>query len=352
VSEIAPYEAGRPIEDVARSLGADPDQIIKLASNESPLPPFDPVIEAIAAAAGSVNRYPDNGWYELSRAVANHLGVDPDQLIFGGGSSEILRVIALAVGGPATSAVYAWPSFIIYRLASIVAGTDRIEVPLTHHFHDPEAMLAAIRPDTTVAYLCNPNNPTGTYLSGAAVAAFVEAVPDRVLVVVDEAYFEYVTASDYATALSLSLERPNLVVTRTFSKIYGLAALRVGYAVGQASTLRELRRAQAPFTVNSLAQVAALTALRYPGQVAARARVNHEERARIEKELAARQLEYVPSQANFVYLRAGSGAASELLTRGVIVRAMEEDWIRVTVGTVEENDRFLTALDQLGPLPT
>jgi histidinol-phosphate aminotransferase len=347
IRQIAPYEAGRPVEEVARDLGLDPHDIIKLASNESPLPPFPAVVEALAGAAAGVNRYPDDGWYELARTLSGYLGVVPDQLMFGGGSSELLRVIALAMGGPGTSAVYAWPSFIIYRLASILAGSEAIEVPLRDQVHDPAALLEALRSDTSVVYLCNPNNPTGTYLPAKEVEDFIAAVPSRVLVVVDEAYFEYVTAADYSTALPLALERPNVVVTRTFSKIYGLAGLRIGYALGQAATLAELRRAQAPFTVNALAQLAARVALRYPEEVETRVRLNAEERTRLEKELGIRGVEYVPSQANFIYLHHGPEAFDEFLAEGVIVRAMGAGYIRVTVGTPEENDRFLETLDRL-----
>lgn len=345
--DIAPYEAGRPLEEVARDLGVDPETVIKLASNECPFGPFPAVIEAVAAAVPGLNRYPDDGWYQLAQVLAERLQIASDQLMFGGGSSELLRVIALATGGPGTSAVYAWPSFIIYRLASIIAGTEAIEVPLREHTHDPRAMLDAIRPDTSVLYFCNPNNPTGTYVPGPDLETLLEAVPPRVLVVVDEAYHEYVTASDYASALPMALRRANVVVTRTFSKIYGLAGLRVGYAVGQASTLRELRRAQAPFTVNALAQLAARIAVGYPEEVEARARLNAEERERMEKELGRRAVEFVPSQANFVYLYHGPGAFDAFLAHGVIVRAMGEGWIRVTVGAPEENDRFLDTLDRL-----
>ncbi len=345
VNRIPPYEAGRPIEDVARSLGADPEQIIKLASNESPVEPFPEVIEAIGRAAHLINRYPDNGWHDLADALATRLEVDPGQLMFAGGSSELLRVIALAFGGPHTSTVYAWPSFIIYRLASVIAGAETVEVPLQQHTHDLEAMLAAIRADTTVVYLCNPNNPTGTHLSAHVVTDFVSRVPERVLVVIDEAYHEYVTASDYRTAIPHALARPNVVVARTFSKIYGLAGLRVGYLVGHGPTLQDLRRAQSPFTVNTLAQVAARTALAFPNRVEQRALVNSEERTRMEKELAARSVEFVASQANFVFIR--SGACEQLLARGVIVRPMGEEWMRVTIGTPDENDRFLAAFEGL-----
>jgi histidinol-phosphate aminotransferase len=352
VAGIPPYEAGRPIEEVARSAGFDPAEVIKLASNESPLPPFPEVVAAIAAAAAGVNRYPDNDWYELSRALAGQLGVHPDQLMFGGGSSELIRVMALAVGGPGTSTVYPWPSFVIYRMAPTLAGSATIEVPLDARYTiDPEAMVKAVRPDTTLLFLCNPNNPTGTYLPGEALLEVIDEVAEKVLVVVDEAYFEFATAADYRTLLPEALTRPNVVITRTFSKVYGLASLRVGYAVGQAETLLALRRAQAPFTVSSLAQVAAREALAYPERVEERVRLNAGERARIEKELSARGVEHVPSQANFVYLRLGDeslDAFGRLMAVGVIVRKMSQGWIRVTVGTPEENDRFLAALLSLG----
>ena len=351
MATIPPYEAGRPIDEVARSVGLDPATVIKLASNESPIPPFPEVVEAIAAAAAGINRYPDNDCYLLAEAVAERLHIEPRNLWFGGGTSELLRVVSLAIGGKATSAVYPWPSFVIYRLGSVLAGSTTIEVPLTADHHlDLDAMLGSVQGDTTVVFLCNPNNPTGTHRSASDVTAFIDALPEKVLVVVDEAYSEYATAADYRSAMDLALDRPNVVVLRTFSKIYSLASLRVGYAIGQPSTLGDLRRAQAPFTVSGLAQIAALTAIRYPLRVDQRARFNAEERTRLEKELARRQVEFVPSQANFVYLRprdVGGGAFDAFLHNGVIVRQFG-GWIRVTIGTMDENDRFLHALDALG----
>ena len=351
MAKIPPYEAGRPIEEVARSLGLDPATVIKLASNESPAPPFPEVIEAITAAAAGINRYPDNDWFELAEAVAHRLQIDPDHLMFGGGTSELLRVISLAVGGEGTSAVYPWPSFIIYRMGTVLAGSTPIEVPLTADYHlDLDAMSNAVRSDTTVVFLCNPNNPTGTHRSSADVTAFIDSIPPRALVVVDEAYFEYVTAADYRSASDMALDRPNVVVLRTFSKIYSLASLRVGYAIGQPSTLADLRRAQAPFTVSGLAQVAALTAVQYPNRVAERAEFNHGERSRIETALQTRRVKYVPSQANFIYLHPegiDDEAFQAFLQLGVIVRQLGGGWIRVTIGSLEENDRFLAALDSL-----
>lgn len=351
VSRIVPYEAGKPIEEVARSIGLDPATIVKLASNESPQPPFPEVVAAIATAANRVNRYPDNDLFELAGVMAPILDVDRENLMFGGGSSDLLRVISLAVGGPGTSAVYAWPSFVVYRMAPLLAGSDLIEVALTDDQRfDLDAMVDAIRANTTILFVCNPNNPTGSYVSSSDLSKTIGRVPEHTLVVIDEAYFEYVTASDYATAMPEALLHPNVVVTRTFSKIYGLAGLRIGYAVGRAETIRELRKAQGPFTVGTLAQVAAVEALKYPARLDDRSRSNAEERSRIEKELEARQVEYVPSQANFIYLRPKvdrTPTFEMFLKAGVIVRDMGDGFVRVTVGLPEENDRFLSALDQI-----
>lgn len=329
---------------MARENGFDPSEIVKLASNESPLPPFEAVQQKIRKGVGEVYRYPDNDGVALREAIGADVGVDPSHVWIGGGSSELLRVIALAAGGPGTSAVYAWPSFVIYRLASILTMSDRIEVPLTEHRHDLDAMASAIRDDTTVVYLCNPNNPTGTHVDAAAVARFVESVPDRVLVVIDEAYHEYVTAADHATAIPLATERSNVVVTRTFSKIHGLAALRVGYGIAAPETIDELRKAQAPFTVTSLGQVAAAESLRHADEIAVRRATNAAERHRITELMEGMGIAIVPPQANFVYFDASSvvdpGAA--YLRHGIIVRVFGSH-VRVTVGTERENDRFLAA---------
>jgi histidinol-phosphate aminotransferase len=349
VSRLAPYEAGRPIEEVAREYGFSPDDVVKLASNESPDPPFPEALAAIASAASSVNRYPDNGWEELAASVGDWLSVDPANLMFAGGSSELLRVFSLAVTGAGTSTVYPWPSFIIYRLAPTLAGSTLVEVPLTKEMGlDADALVGAVRSDTTLLFVCNPNNPTGTYLSGESVDYVIANVPERVLVVVDEAYHEYVTAPDYRSAIPASLARPNVVVTRTFSKIFGLAALRVGYAVGQSETLRDLRRAQAPFTVGSLGQAAAIASLRHPERIWARQRTNEAERTRLGKELLAREVDFIASQTNFLYMRGPGGPATAelMLNEGVIVRGFGE-WIRVTIGNAEENERFLQVLDTL-----
>jgi histidinol-phosphate aminotransferase len=348
VREISPYVPGRPIADVAAEYGFDPDSVVKLASNENPLPPLPEVREVMAATLSGVNRYPDNEGRLLRAALADQLGVAFGEVMVGAGSSELLRVIAMAAGGPGTSAVYAWPSFIIYRLGSVLAMSARIEVPLdADRRHDLEAMAAAIRDDTTVVYVCNPNNPTGTVVGFAELARFVERVPEGALVVVDEAYHDYVTDPGYATAVPLALERPNVVVTRTFSKIHGLAALRVGYLVGRPDVITELRKAQAPFTVSTTGQEGALESLRHPHAIAGRGRDNASERSRLQAELRSLGVEVVDSQANFISLRLRATTeetTAAFLRHGVILRPFGGGWVRVSVGSPPENDRFLEAM--------
>jgi histidinol-phosphate aminotransferase len=338
-----------PIEEVAREYGLD--EIVKLASNECPEPPFPEVQAAVAAAAAGLHRYPDNEKYLLKVALGAHLGIDPAHLWVGGGSNELVLTTGIAVGGPGTSAVYAWPSFGLYRIATRVAMAEGIEVPLdSHHRHDLAAMAAAVRDDTTVVYVCNPNNPTGTWVADADLVAFIEAVPRDVMIVVDEAYIEYATAVDCSTVLPLALERGNVLVARTFSKIYGLAGARLGYMVGTPENFAELRRIQLPFSANSLAQAAAIEALRHQDRVAERARHNAAGLKVFADELGARDIPFAPSQTNFVYCRPGDDAEEfkeAMLRQGVIVRPQEDGWVRVTVGTEPENSRFFAALDAI-----
>ena len=348
VSALPPYVPGKPIEDVAAELGVEVDDIVKLASNESPLPPFPEVMEAIAGAAAAVHRYPDMACRVPAAAVAAVLDIDPDSLWFDAGSSALLRTMALAVGGPGTSAVMPWPSFVVYPLGSQLAHTRAIRVPLADHHLDLDAMAGAVQPDTGIVYVCNPNNPTGTIRTGTDVQGFVDRISDDVLVVVDEAYAEFVTDPSFRSMIPVALERPNVVVTRTFSKIYGLAALRIGYAIGTPETLKELRKAQAPFAVSSLAQVAAAVAVRFPDRVQERRTANAVGRDLLERSFAARQLDYVPSQANFVAtLPSDPFALAEGLNGlGFITRPMGE-LLRISVGSATENARFLDALGRL-----
>jgi histidinol-phosphate aminotransferase len=346
---LVTYVPGRPIDEVAREIGMDPDDIVKLASNESPEGPFPGVAEAVARVLTGSNRYPDSDVHDLTVAMSDELEVASDQVWFGAGSTGLLGAIALSMGGPGTSAVYGWPSFVMYRIISRWAGTKAVEVPVdSRYVHDLDAMRAAIRDDTSVVYVCNPNNPTGTIVPGDALDDFVRSVPESVLVVVDEAYHHFVSDPLYRSSLGLASELPNVVVLRTFSKVYGLAAHRVGYAVGEADLLRHLRRTQAPFTVSAAAQAAAIASLGDDAELMRRVNANVAGRHHLSGVFSERGLDQADSQTNFVYFRLGDDsdiAASSFLRMGVIVRPLSGGWIRVTIGTPIENERFVSALD-------
>jgi histidinol-phosphate aminotransferase len=345
---IPHYVPGRPIDDVARELGIE--SIDKLASNECPEAPFPEVVDAVALVANTVNRYPDSSTYDLSRAIASHQGVQRDEVWVGAGSSEVLRCAALSVGGPGTSAVFAHPSFVMYRIATMVAWSEPIVVPLTTSYaHDLPAMAQAIRDDTAMVYVCNPNNPTGNHIAGADLLSFIDSVPERVLVVIDEAYAEYASAEDYQTFINEAPNRPNLLVTRTFSKVYGLAGLRVGYGVGAPELLALLSHTQAPFTVTSTGQAAAIEAIKYPDRVAQRGERNASGRRLLSDGLVALGYDPAESQANFVYFEPPGDAGQlgdALLHQGQIVRVLGNG-IRITVGSQEENRRFLSVLESV-----
>jgi histidinol-phosphate aminotransferase len=349
LQRIPTYTPGTSIEEAARRLGIS--DIAKLASNECPLPPFPEVVEAIADGGAAVNRYPDNDCTELRAEVAEHLSVAPESLLFGTGSASLMLIAALALGGPGRSIAYAWPSFGLYRIAARISHSREVEVPLAaDHRLDLHALAAAIRPDTSLVYLCNPNNPTGTHVPAAAVAEFVATVPDDIMIIVDEAYYEYVRAADFGTALPLAMERPNVFVARTFSKVYGLAGLRVGYLVGDPDAIGELRRVQVPFSVNSLAQVAAIETLRHPERLEERVQRNADAMKQFTEELTERGYEFTDSQTNFVYLHPGDrrDAFLDAMARnGIVLRPFGRGWMRVTMGTEGENARFFAALDEV-----
>jgi len=349
IVSLTPYLGGPGIDEITRRYGVR--DVVKLGTNENPMPPFPEVQEAIIAAAAGVNRYPDGGAVDLAAAVGDALGVPADHVWFGAGSSELLTTTARALGGPRRSFVYPCPSFAMYEINSALANAESVMVALDSAMAvDLEALAGALRADTTLVYLCNPNNPTGTYLTQAEVRGFVAQVPEDTLVVVDEAYGEYVAAEDRPTAIPLALERPNVTVARTFSKIYGLAGLRIGYMIGLPETLRQLQKAQIPFVANSLAQTAATTALRFPERLVARFEMNREGVAYLESSFTERGIGFVPTQANFVWTRLGPGTPEviqALLERGTIIRPGTDEWTRVSVGSPEENRRFIADLDQV-----
>ncbi|MFQ5522285.1 MAG: histidinol-phosphate transaminase [Acidimicrobiia bacterium] len=354
IAALAPYEPGVPVEEVARRYGLDPVDIVRLTSNESPDGPFPGVIEAATEALAESHRYPDPDVWDLGHALADQLGVDWKNLLFGAGSAALIAEIAQVLGGPGTSAVYPWPSFVLYRFAAIWAMMKPVEVPLDRRFAvDLEGILEAIDENTRVIYVCNPNNPTGTLRRGDEIEAFLAEVPDTILVAVDEAYHEFVTDPSHRSMIPEALERPNVVVLRTFSKIYALAGHRIGYAVGTEETLTEIRKAQPPLTVNRLAQAAALATLNQPEELRRRVKANAAARHQILGALEERGVPHAESHTNFIFFRLGDDSrvtVEEFTRRGVIIRPMSRGWVRVTMGSDTENRRFVEVLDQVRAL--
>ena len=350
VRAIAPYVGGKPIDEVARELDLDPATIIKLASNENPRGASPKVRAAIAAALGDLTRYPDGNGYALKAALASRLHVAAEQIVLGNGSNDVLELVTQAFLRPGDDAIYSQYAFIVYPLATQARGAHGIEVAAKDHGHDLDAMLAAITGDTRVVFIANPNNPTGTWLAGDVVERFVSAVPRDVIVVLDEAYQEFLDPSERADSTAWISQYPNLVVSHTFSKAHGLAALRVGYGVMDAAIADLLNRVRQPFNVNSLAQAAALAALEDTQYVEDSRVLNREGRRQLEAGLQSLALRYLPSRGNFVLFEAGDAMAvyQALLRQGVIVRPVANyglpAWLRVTVGTAQENERFLASL--------
>ena len=350
VRAISRYIAGKPIEELAREFGLDPATIVKLASNENPRGPAPTVRAAIAAAVGDLPRYPDSNGFALKAALSRRLAVDEAQVVLGNGSNDILELVTLAFLQPGDEAVYSQHAFIVYPLATQARGARGIEVPAREHGHDLDAMRAAVTPKTRVVFVANPNNPTGTWIAPSVLEAFVASLPRDVVVVLDEAYNEYLVSTDRAPSVEWIARYPNLVVSRTFSKAYGLAALRVGYGIMDANVADLLNRVRQPFNVNTLAQVAALAALADADYVEESRLLNDAGMAQLEAGLQVLGLRYVPSHGNFVLAEVGDANAvnASLLAQGVIVRPVANyglpTWLRITVGLPEENTRFLTAL--------
>jgi histidinol-phosphate aminotransferase len=356
VQELPAYKPGRNPADLAREIGVE--RAVKLASNEVAFPPLPAVVEALTAAAGETNRRPDNGAVVLTRALADRYGVDPTQVATGCGAVTICQELAQAYNDPGTSIAFAWRSFEMYPLLARVAGASALQVPLTPgrpggpaDTHDLDALAAAIDDGTRLVFVCNPNNPTGTAVRRAELERFLDTVPGDTLVVLDEAYREFVTDPDVPDGLELMRGRPNVAVLRTFSKAWGLAGLRVGYLVAEDPAVADaVRRTHVPFSVSSLAQAAAVAALASEDEVRRRCTAVTAERARLTDALRERGLVVSDSQANFVWLPVGeeaAGLAAALESRAVITRPFAGEGIRVTVGTPEEDDVLLAALDQV-----
>lgn len=351
VRAIAPYVGGKPIEEVARELGLDASTIIKLASNENPRGPSPSVLRAISVATRDLTRYPDGNGFALKAALSEALHVNADQIVLGNGSNDVLELASQAFLRQGDHAVYSQYAFIVYPLATQARGALGIEVPARDYGHDLDAMRAAITPRTRIVFVANPNNPTGTWLAGDVVESFVASVPKDVLVVLDEAYNEFLEPSDRVDTTSWLARYPNLVVSRTFSKAHGLAALRVGYGVMNAAVADLLNRVRQPFNVNSLAQAAAIAALADNDYVAESRRLNREGLEQLARGLGVLSVRYLPSHGNFILIEVGDAARvnQSLLEQGVIVRPVANydlpEWLRVTVGLPAENARFLAALE-------
>ena len=348
VRSISAYQPGKPITELAREMGIPVASIVKLASNENPLGMSPKAKQAVQAAIDGIERYPDQ--FELIAKVAQRCGVAQEQIVLGNGSNDVLDLIARVFLAPGRSAVFAQHAFAVYPLATLSTGAELIATPAKNYGHDLDAMLAAIRPDTRVVWIANPNNPTGNFLPYAEVRAFLEKVPAEVVVVLDEAYNEYIPPAERVDTAAWVKEFPNLVVCRTFSKIFGLAGLRVGYALASAEVAGLMNRVRQPFNVNNLALAAAAAALDDEEFVSASYELNRRGMAQIVDGLEKLGLEHIPSYGNFVTFRAGDAGSvnQKLLQQGVIVRPIGgyglPEWLRVTIGTEAENARFLEAL--------
>jgi histidinol-phosphate aminotransferase len=350
VRGIAPYVPGKPVEELAREYGLAEKDIVKLASNENPRGPSPRVRRAIADAVSGITRYPDGNGFALKTALAALFGVEREQVVLGNGSNDILELATQAFLRPGDEAVYSQHAFAVYPLATQARGATGVVVPARELGHDLEAMCAAITARTRIVFVANPNNPTGTWLAPEAMRAFVASVPRDVLIVLDEAYNEYLQPTHQADTASWIATHPNLVVSRTFSKAYGLAGLRVGYGLMDTAVADMLNRVRQPFNVNSVAQAAALAALADTEYVEESARLNLAGLEQLMHGLDALGIGYVPSHGNFLLVRIGDAATiyDRLLRKGVIVRPVANyglpEHLRVTVGLEEENARFLSSL--------
>jgi histidinol-phosphate aminotransferase len=350
VRRIAPYVPGKPVEELAREYGLAEKDIVKLASNENPRGPSLKVRQAIADAVAGITRYPDGNGFALKTALATRFGVEREQVVLGNGSNDILELATQAFLRPGDEAVYSQHAFAVYPLATQARGATGIVVPARELGHDLDAMCAAITPRTRIVFVANPNNPTGTWLAPSAVKAFVTSVAQDVLIVLDEAYNEYLRPTHQSDTASWIARHPNLVVSRTFSKAYGLAGLRVGYGLMNIAVADMLNRVRQPFNVNSVAQAAALAALADEAYVEESAHLNFAGLEQLMRGLDALGIGYVPSHGNFLLVHIGDAAKvyEALLRKGVIVRPVANyglpEHLRVTVGLEDENRRFLSAL--------
>ncbi len=351
IRSIAPYEPGKPIAELAREMGLDEGKIVKLASNENPRGIGPRTRAAIEKAIADSARYPDGNGYELKLALSRRLGIDMSSIVLGNGSNDVLELVSLAFLAPGKSAVHSQHAFVVYALATQARGARGIVVPAKEYGHDLGAMAKAVAADTCVAWIANPNNPTGTFIAAEAIENFLKQVPERVLVVLDEAYNEYLPPDARADTARWFKRYPNLIVTRTFSKAYGLAGIRVGYAVAHPSVADIMNRVRQPFNVSGIGLAAAAAALDDMEFVAKSYAENLQGLRQLRDGVEQMNLSYIPSFGNFLTVRVGraNDIFRRLLRRGVIVRPVGGPYelpehLRISVGTPEENEIFLSAL--------
>ena len=361
VQAIAPYVGGRPISEVAREYGLDESKIVKLASNENPLGIPESAKQAMLKVASDLGRYPDSNGYELKQVLSNRLGVPEDWITLGNGSNDILELTARAVAHAGDAVVFSKHAFAVYPLATQAIGAKAIEVPADPHFgHDLPAMLRVVHSlgdQAKLVFIANPNNPTGSYLQPDAIASFISEVPPNVVIVLDEAYNEYLSPEQRYDAIAWVRAHPNLIVSRSFSKAYGLAGLRIGYGIAQPTLTDLLNRIRQPFNVNSLAQAAAIAALQDEAFLQKGYELNKAGYVQLTEAFERMKLPYLPSSGNFVLVKvgdddlAGVRVNQELLKRGVIVRPVGNyglpQWLRISIGLPQENAAFLDAFAQI-----
>lgn len=351
VLNLVAYEPGKPVEELAREMGLDPARIIKLASNENPIGPSPKALEAMRAALERAHFYPDGGGWKLRGVIAERLGLERENVILGNGSNEIIEFIGHAFLKPGDEVVTAGHAFAVYTLMAQLFGAKTVEVEDPGMVHDLPAMLAAITPRTRQVFIANPNNPTGTMVSQKEIDEFMERVPGHVLTIFDEAYFEFV--DNPPDVLRYVREGRNVVVMRTFSKIQGLANLRIGYGLAPAGLAKVLQKTRQPFNANGIAQEGAAAGILDEEHITRTREITHSGRAYLQSAFLAMGLEHIPSHANFVLVRVGDGdrVFQALLKKGIIVRAMRSyklpEWIRVSVGTMPQNEAFVSALREL-----
>ncbi len=355
VQSLSPYQVGKPIDELKREYGIS--DVIKLASNENPLGPSTKVLSAIKNELSKLSRYPDGNAFELKKVLAIKHSVEVEQITVGNGSNDILEILTRAFVTSEHEIIFSQHAFVVYPIVTQAVGAKAVVVPAKNWGHDLTAMQQAITDKTRVTFIANPNNPTGTWLGQKELSSFLQAVPENVLVVLDEAYFEFAdgdpVAEDYPNGIELAREYPNLIVTRTFSKAYGLAGLRVGYSISDSQIADALNRVRQPFNVNSLALKAAEIAVTDVEYLEKGLKLNSKGMRKLIAAFEKMNLSYIPSVANFICVNVGENAMNvydDLLYQGVIVRSVVNyempEYLRVTIGTEKENDRFITALQK------